>query len=609
MINYILFTVVFLLYIDCTGAALNGLLKRTTGRIDDLLTGFLAALACFELTALPFMLTRGNFYALETVSLVCALILFVLSVFYLYKKGRLRQLFHFRFKPDWLWILTLILIVAQTIYPALMSHFEGDDSFYIAVSSSAIYSGKIFAFDPSLGLSAIPFPDKYIFTAYELFNAVCCSVFKLDTAVFNHTYLVLLYIPFSYSAMYCLSGKLFGRDKSKARALFLLMFWLITCFCGYTGYFRSTFMIFKPWLGKSVMINIVWPMFLCYFLEAREKAGAFIAIVVALIAGVSCSVVGLYLLPVSFACLVLVRTVTSPNRKYFLKCCLTALPSLLLLLLYLWMMVKSGGLGEVTDISFTRDWMGEFTMYFRNNLLFPILYAVSVIWFLVRGNQSEKLLFVWYPLCLFVTFLNPLLYQVVARYLTGIPVYWRLIWLIPLLITICTAFVQAFFALKKYWKLLMLIPVALIIVFGRWSFSDQYFYPAENEYKISGKAEDAIETIRSHFADEDAAGTAVVFSNSDYNEYIRQAAPDIALAWARDSYVSEGYARIGRTADFETLQKQYDVYTKKDGNDRFDPEVLKEFGINTVIVSEEHPELDGWTSIQLENGDLVYFSS
>ena len=126
------------------------------------------------------------------------------------------------------------------------------------------------------------------------------------------------------------------------------------------------------------MINIIWPAMLAWFLDASDnREGALWKITLALIAGVCCSTVGVYLLPISFGCLTLVQTIKNRDIKFLRKCCIAAIPSLCLLLLDLFVLFRTGGLDDITGLVFTHSWFDVIVLYFRENPLYPVLFLLS----------------------------------------------------------------------------------------------------------------------------------------------------------------------------------------------------------------------------------------
>ncbi len=601
MINYIICILTVSAVVYITGSAVS-LRLGGGGRARSILTGLMFYFALFEVTALPFMLSHGSLSHLTIVFVCLSGLCTALSIIYLARTKSFGELVPARFRPDAVWILVFCAVGAIAAYVAVYGLTDVDDTFYIATVNAALSSGRIFAFEPSMGLSEFVYPSTYTITGFEMLYAVLCSLFGLEPAVLCHGVIPALMIPLSYLALYFLSERLF--DKSRDRALFLLAYAFIMCFSKNSGYYPTSFLIMRSWQGKCVMINVIWPVFLAFFLDACRESGrrqneAFVLIVLTLVAGVFCSTIGVYLIPVSFGCLTLARMITDRDWKFFGKCCIAAVPSAAFLILDLIVLARGGGFGEIAGLEFTQSWLEVFRLFFRENLLYPVLGLLALCFFAYRGSKDEKLLFVVYPLVLLLTFLNPLLYRFVARYLTGIPLYWRLIWLLPTFIAVAAGTVRLLGALKGRWKIAAVIPGLAMILFGTFSFQYDWFDTSANPMKIASNVVEAADIMESR---EDT----VVLADYSYNRYIRQLTGDVKLAWTKNSYVQEAYARAGRSGDYELLKTQYEILNEEK-EDQLDVAVLQKLGINAVISKRERPELNGWDEVKLSSGDILYF--
>ncbi|MDO5444279.1 MAG: DUF6077 domain-containing protein [Eubacteriales bacterium] len=74
-----------------------------------------------------------------------------------------------------------------------------------------------------------------------------------------------------------------------------------------------------------------------------------------------------------------------------------------------------------------------------------VLYCLSALYILFRGTRNQRIIFVYVPIVLLITFANPFLCDFVASKITTPIVYWRIFWLFPVYLlpaVVCTEIVD-----------------------------------------------------------------------------------------------------------------------------------------------------------------------
>lgn len=615
------------LYCFVTGTGVLRLLRLPHSGALAVMTGLMALFAGFELLALPFMLTAGSFRTLTIISLVFGAACFFTALYTCFIRGRTPL--PTAPQTGWLGWVIFCIIAVQVAVPVCFARFDGDDAFYIAITTSIQATGKVFANNPSIGLDAFAYPPNYRFTAYEVLITLLGECFHIEPVVMDHTLLPALFIPMYYLANLCLARALYPENRKKQQ-WFVLLIALFTLFDAYSNYLSSSFLLIKAWMGKGATINHCFIVFLAAFIRMyraqradKDTTGWFMLITLCLIAGVGTSSVGLYLIPVAYFCLAGAalftlngenKTQTRALRADFVKkAVLSALPSALFLLCYWLMLKQSGGLSQLNAFNSKRSWLDDAALMFKYGLLSLAFYLLGAFYFGLKGNALQRTLFFLGPLVLFLTFLNPLLQPYVGRYLTSQPLYWRFFWLLPLFPTMAAFVIAIWSRYRQRWAHLLLA-AALLVIFSPPNFAltqDKYFAP-ENAGKIPNEIPQTAAAILSHVTTEDP-NDLYLLALPKYNIYMRQYTGHIALVMPRLNYVKEAYAYAGRQA---ALKKLLALFTyDKDGNvdqivQKLNPAVLRELGITLVITPDSRPELEkAYRKIPLENGDTLYIQN
>lgn len=628
----------FFIYCYFTGAALLELLRVRSSRSMATLTGLITLFAVTELISLPFMLNKGEYVVLFNIMITTAIFSFVISLHFLFVIRKRFDLLKFDFSDfgAFLPILLLVLICVQTAVPVFTSRFDGDDAFYIAVSTSIQTTGRIFLNNPSIGLDAFIFPPNYQFTAYEILITIFSTISHIEPVVLYHSVLPALYMPLYYLANLALAQVLFPGKRKKdilAQYGFVTLIALLTIFDAYSNYLSSSFIQLKAWMGKTCLINFCFVLFLCFFIlayrtEKKEytkilspNASYFLLIALCLVAGAGTSAVGLYLIPVSFFTLTIAALITLSYKRedhewfkirlnFGIKAFLAAIPSACLLLGFFFFIINSPGLEQLNNFDSNRTWLQDAALMFEGSIPTFCLYIVSCFYFLFFGEKAEKTVFFYGPIILLLTFVNPLFHEVVGRYLTSMPLYWRFFWLFPTFITI-SAFIISI--LKEYspekWRWIVLIPLLFIFVPSNFALTDSKYYASENSAKIPNDISTTASTIMS-FVNTNDPNDLYLLALPHYNIYMRQYTGTIALVMPRMNFVEEAYQLAGKEEDFKILKRLFTLDSEGTINgliETFNLGHLKQLGINLIIAPEEHPELETqFKRVELKNGDTLY---
>ncbi len=155
-----------------------------------------------------------------------------------------------------------------------------------------------------------------------------------------------------------------------------------------------------------------------------------------------------------------------------------------------------------------------------------ILYLIALLYLWVgEKNETVRNIFVYGASILQVLFFTPLFYY--GYQLLDRGTYYRVLWLLPMTITIAYSGVKIF---ARYPRWGIILGVILIAVSGKCVYSSIYMTKAENVYHIP---QEAIEVCQAILPEEGQERVTGVFPD-DLIHFIRQYSSEIRMVYGRD---------------------------------------------------------------------------
>lgn len=240
-----------------------------------------------------------------------------------------------------LWLIFWGLLAYQLIQVVRMAYADGDDAFYVAVSSlteetdtmyqKLPYTGRTTTLDVRYGLA--PFPVWIAFLA-RLSGMRAVSV--------NQVVIPMVLIPMAYAIFYLLGRRLFPERDGKL-PLFLVFTEVLVLFGDYSFQSVENFMVARSRQGKAALGSIVIPfvlfllLLLCQKLKDNQKISPAIypALVTAAFAGCLCSTLGALLLCMMIGIVGLVAAFVYRRWKILFPLAACCMPCVCYALIYL----------------------------------------------------------------------------------------------------------------------------------------------------------------------------------------------------------------------------------------------------------------------------------
>lgn len=275
------------------------------------ISGQLVLWAGFQVIAVPMVLMQSRFERIVRSYLLFlgAMLLFSLGAFLKRRSngmvyGKLIQRRGWEEKPQkniW-WIAVAVLLLLQLACVIFLAYQEGDDAFYVALSSSNLDTERLYVQLPYTGLTS-GLQRRHALAPFPVWISFVAKMTGFHPATLAHLILPLFFIPMSYCVYYLLGGKLFA-EKRQLLPVFLTLVEGMTLFGGYSLYSAENFLLVRTAQGKAVLCGIVIPfllLLLYLLLQSLDSAtppglGYWVLFAILLTAGCLCSTLGTFLL-------------------------------------------------------------------------------------------------------------------------------------------------------------------------------------------------------------------------------------------------------------------------------------------------------------------------
>lgn len=197
-----------------------------------------------------------------------------------------------------LWGIFALLLLVQLVAAVFFAYEEGDDAFYVAISTISVDSDSMYSKLPytggSTGLDArhglAPFPVWISYLAKMTgMPAVTAAQIAVPLSLILMTY-----------TLYYLIGRVILSESLHMLPLFMILIALLVLWGGYSTYSAENFLLVRTAQGKAVIANIIFPflflqlLLLLEKLQHNKKAGFsyWMLLALTMVAGCLCSTLG-----------------------------------------------------------------------------------------------------------------------------------------------------------------------------------------------------------------------------------------------------------------------------------------------------------------------------
>ena len=168
------------------------------------------------------------------------------------------------------WSIFLVLVVLQLVLAVGMTYQDGDDAYYVAISTLTESSNTLYELMPySMGATGLDM--RHGLAPFPVWIAFLARISGIPTVSVAHVAVPLALIPTTYLIFYQIGRLLFEKKKERL-PLFLCFTAILVIFGNYSLYTAENFMLARSRQGKSALGCIVIPMVFLLFLLILDRA-------------------------------------------------------------------------------------------------------------------------------------------------------------------------------------------------------------------------------------------------------------------------------------------------------------------------------------------------
>ena len=594
MIKAIIFIISFFIITYRIGLITAKLTKREK-IIEIFIFGIITVFAILQIVLLPSIVFHVKFIIPYIISLSIMLILMVASFIIVKPKQEMEKwkiyIGELKRQSKMELALNICIIVAvafQTISSSYLFRENADDSFYVSLATQSIDSDKLYMEDPSLGLEKeyTLFSSFEQISAYELGVAILAKAFAIKPVVLFHSILPFIFIIFEYMAYYYLINII--NKQRKNSKLVLLILSIILLFGGFSSKFRTGCLLYKAWQGKGMFLNFGLTTLWAILLQRNEKKEKELIslIIITNIANVFLSSTAIFIVSfayIGFGIIDLIRK----DWKEIENLIISFLPIVISVFILL-ILMKTTHLQ--TNIEFSKQNLKELILLYGSKK-YLLLYLLSFLIIAFTGKKQERIFFIIIPIINVLTIWNPLFINVIAKYLTSSVTFWRVLWLLPIEVTIAYALNLIIKkATKDRYKILIFIfEIIIIMLCGKFTYSKENgFEKPENWEKIPQYIVEQTNYILEN-SEKDKNIMVMAPGEPLHSCTMRQLTPKIELLYSRIMYFD-------------------DLITHEEQEERSDLYNIYFYGVPTYSYEEFNKKIEkfniDWIIIPSEQNDL-----
>lgn len=322
--------------------------KNMTGLVFQWVSGQIFLWACFQLICVPMILLEIDYYiAADIYSAVVALAVLAAAA-WLFRNRKaafavtvIRGTDRKKSARIILWIIFWALLAFQLVQAVRMAYGDGDDAFFVAITSVTQDAQTMYRKHPYTGYPT-ELDARHGLAPFPVWIAYLADVAGIRAVSMAHVVVPVALIAMTYG-VFCLLGKILLEEKKEGLPLFLIFTELLVLFGDYSFYTVENFMVARSRQGKAALGSIVIPvilLLLLILLRMLQKGEEvflkyFVLLAAANITGCLCSTLGAMLCCMLVGILGLVAAAVYKRWKILIPLALCCLPNVCYAALYL----------------------------------------------------------------------------------------------------------------------------------------------------------------------------------------------------------------------------------------------------------------------------------
>lgn len=317
-----------------------------------LVCGYVLQWFVFQLIAVPIILLQRKvpFFDFTFLTWLYGAILFLVGAgvvgFYAKKRDALKwkrteEAFSFGKMGRVCFTLFWIIFAVQVLGMIFLSFADGDDAYYVAVSTIAEKSDTMYVVPAYTG-GAGAIDWRHALAPMPIWIAFLARVTGIHVATIAHIAVPVVLLLVTYG-LYASIGQILCKDKREMVPLFLFISSLLVLFGNYSMKTAETFLITRTAQGKSILGNVIFPCVILLILmlidrvARKDDTGVMLWCMLIFLAGAAClcSALGGVLIVVLYAVVGFYISLCYKRWNILSRLVSCSLPALLCIALYL----------------------------------------------------------------------------------------------------------------------------------------------------------------------------------------------------------------------------------------------------------------------------------
>lgn len=239
------------------------------------------------------------------------------------------------------WCIFIFLLIFQLVASIFMTYKDGDDAFYVAVSSLAENSNSMYQKLPYTG-GGTGLDARHGLAPFPIWIAFLAKISGIPSVVVAHIAVSFTMILLTYVIYYEIAKKICSKKKEHV-PLFLLFISFLVLFGDYSISSPENFLIARSRQGKAALGNAIIPMIFLLLLlimrqiQENQKVNKMYWILLAatVTAGCLCSTLGAFMLCLLIAIAGICMAVVYKKWKIVIPLAICCFPAVVTALIYL----------------------------------------------------------------------------------------------------------------------------------------------------------------------------------------------------------------------------------------------------------------------------------
>lgn len=169
-----------------------------------------------------------------------------------------------------LWITAVGLLVLQLVLAGVLAYEEGDDAFYVAISTITEDANTMYRKLPYTGGETL-LDARHGLAPFPIWVAYLAWLSGIPSVTVAQVVLPMSLIGMAYCVYLLLGARLTEKHGERSLPFFMILVELLVIFGGYSLYSAENFLLVRTAQGKAVLANIILPFLLFLFLLLLEK--------------------------------------------------------------------------------------------------------------------------------------------------------------------------------------------------------------------------------------------------------------------------------------------------------------------------------------------------